>query len=73
MAVFPFRSHSKMRMKFKFLLPLIGWLVPTIIISLIMFKYDAPLTQAQYIGFTALLVSACVTYYIGIRQVLKGK
>jgi hypothetical protein len=60
-------------MKTKFFLPLIGWLVPTVIISLIMFKYDAPLTQAQYIGFTALLISACITYITGIKLVQKDK
>lgn len=60
-------------MKTKYLLPLIGWLVPTLIISLLMFKYDAPLTQAQYIGFTALLLSACITYIVGIRVVLQDK
>lgn len=60
-------------MKTKYLLPLLGWLIPTIIISLIMFKYDAPLTQSQYIGFTALLVSACITYFAGIKVVLKDK
>jgi hypothetical protein len=60
-------------MKFKYIAPLLLWLVPTVIISLIMFKYDAPLTNAQYIGFTALLISACVTYITGIRLVQKDK
>ncbi|MFN8281826.1 MAG: hypothetical protein U0U67_01325 [Chitinophagales bacterium] len=60
-------------MKFKYLTPLLAWLIPTIIISLIMFKYDAPLTNAQYIGFTALLISACITYITGIRLVEKDK
>lgn len=60
-------------MKIKYLLPLLGWLIPTIVISLIMFKYDAPLTQSQYIGFTALLISACITYIAGIKLVLKEK
>lgn len=60
-------------MKTKYLLPLLGWLIPTIVISLIMFKYDAPLTQSQYIGFTALLISACITYIAGIKVVLKEK
>lgn len=60
-------------MKTKYLLPLLGWLIPTIIISLIMFKYDAPLTQSQYIGFSALLISACITYIAGIKLVLKEK
>ncbi len=60
-------------MKFKYILPLLIWLIPTIIISLIMFKYDAPLTNAQYIGFAALLISACLTYITGIRLVEKDK
>jgi hypothetical protein len=61
------------KMKTKYFLPLIGWFVPTVIISLVMFKYDAPLTQSQYIGFTALLVSACLTYVAGVKVVLKDK
>jgi len=60
-------------MKFKYVLPLLAWLIPTIIISLVMFKYDAPLTKSQYIGFTALLISACLTYLTGIRVVQKDK
>jgi hypothetical protein len=60
-------------MKFKYLLPLLGWLIPTVIISLVMFRFDAPLTTSQYIGFTALLISACVTYLTGIRLVQKDK
>jgi len=60
-------------MKFKYLLPLIGWIVPTVVISVIMFKVDAPLTEAQLYGFIALLISACITYYVGIRQVLRDK
>lgn len=60
-------------MKLKYLLPLITWIVPTVIISLIMFNVDAPLTQAQNYGFIALLISACITYYLGIRQVMKDK
>ena len=60
-------------MKFNYLLPLIGWIVPTVIISVIMFKIDAPLTRAQLIGFIALLISACATYVVGIRLVMKDK
>jgi hypothetical protein len=60
-------------MKSKYLFPLIGWIVPTVIISLVMFKYDAPLTTSQYIGFTALLISACITYIVGVKVVVKDK
>lgn len=60
-------------MKIKYYLPLIGWIVPTVIISLVMFKLDAPLTPTQNIGFTALLISACVTYFLGIKVVEKDK
>jgi hypothetical protein len=60
-------------MKFRYFLPLIGWLVPTVIISVILFKVDAPLTPSQLVGFIALLVSACVTYAVGVRMVLKDK
>lgn len=60
-------------MKLKYLLPLISWIVPTIIISLVMFKLDAPLTTTQNYGFTALLVSACITYIIGVKIALKDQ
>jgi hypothetical protein len=60
-------------MKFKYMLPLITWIVPTVVISIIMFKVDAPLTKAQSYGFIALLISACITYYVGVWQVLKDK
>lgn len=60
-------------MKYKLFLPLIAWVVPTVVISLIMFKLDAPLTEAQNYGFITLLVSACITYGVGIRQALKEK
>lgn len=60
-------------MKFKYLIPLFVWLLPTVIISLLLFKYDAPLTQTQNIGFTALLISACATYITGILLVQKDK
>lgn len=60
-------------MKFKYVLPLLAWIIPTVIISLIMFKFDAPLTNSQYIGFTALLISACLTYLTGIKIVQKDK
>lgn len=58
-------------MKWKLILPLLTWLIPTIIISLVMFRLDAPLTQTQNYGFAALLISACITYLIGIKTALK--
>ncbi|MEZ5007398.1 MAG: hypothetical protein R2753_04495 [Chitinophagales bacterium] len=60
-------------MKIKYLLPLITWVIPTIIISLVMFKLDAPLTPTQNIGFAALLISACITYVVGVKIVMKDK
>lgn len=60
-------------MKFKYLIPLLTWLIPTVVISLVMFKLDAPLTEAQNYGFIALLVSACITYYTGIKLTLNDK
>lgn len=60
-------------MKLKYLLPLITWIVPTVVISAIMFKLDAPLTDTQFGGFVALLVSACITYIVGIKMTLKDK
>lgn len=60
-------------MKIKYLIPLITWVVPTIVISLVMFKLDAPLTPTQNIGFAALLISACITYIVGVQLALKDK
>lgn len=60
-------------MKFKYILPLLGWLIPTVVISLVMFKLDAPLTETQNYGFIALLVSACLTYLTGVKLVLGDK
>jgi len=60
-------------MKIKYLVPLITWIVPTVVISIIMFKLDAPLTEAQNLGFIALLTSACITYVVGVKLVLKDK
>ena len=59
-------------MKLKYFIPLITWLLPTIVISLIMFRTD-PLSKTQNIGFIALLVSACITYATGVKLVLKEK
>lgn len=60
-------------MKLKYLLPLITWVIPTIVVSLVMFKLDAPLTPTQNIGFAALLISACITYVVGVKIVMKDK
>ncbi len=58
-------------MKFKHVVPLITWVVPTVVISSIMFKLDAPLTPTQNIGFIALIVSACITYFVGVKLAMK--
>lgn len=60
-------------MKIKFIIPLLAWLIPTIITSIILFKVDAPLTKMQFSGFVTLLISACITYIVGIKLVLKEK
>jgi hypothetical protein len=59
-------------MKFKYFIPLLTWLIPTIIISIVMFQTE-PLTKIQYYGFTALIISSCLTYFTGLKLALKDK
>lgn len=58
-------------MELKHFYPLILFIVPTIIISIVLFVFvEAPGT-ATLIGFVILLVAACGTYYLGIWGALK--
>jgi hypothetical protein len=56
-------------MKFKFFVPLIGFIVPTILITLILFTLEPP-HISQRIGFIFLVLGACGSYYLGIKSVL---
>ncbi len=60
-----------MRLKYHF--PLIGFLVPTFVISTLMFVYRGCPPIDQLIGFYACVIGAAVTYYAGIHTVLKDK
>ena len=59
-----------MELKRKHFYPLILFVIPTIIIAIIMFVLDPP-SLSTLIGFIVLLITACGTYYLGIRGVLK--
>jgi EamA domain-containing membrane protein RarD len=56
-------------MKFKFFVPLIGFVVPTLIITAILFHLEPP-HISQKIGFCILMIAVCSTYYMGIKAVL---
>ena len=60
-------------MKLSYLYPLFGFIVPTVV-----FGYGLVIPRSCIagindltIGFTVTLISACVTYWIGLRNVLR--
>jgi hypothetical protein len=60
-------------MKLSYLYPLFGFIVPTVV-----FAYGLVIPRSCIagindltIGFTVTLVSACVTYWIGLRNALR--
>lgn len=61
-----------MTLKMKYFIPLITFVIPTIVITIVLFIIDTP-TLTIIIGFIVLLVAACLTYYLGIRAVLNEK
>ncbi len=60
-------------MKLWYHLPLVGFLVPTLVISTLMFICRECPPMDQLIGFYACVIGATVTYYAGIHTVLKDK
>jgi hypothetical protein len=60
-----------MKMTLKYFYPLFLLIVPTIVISTIMFMLDAPPPPSQLIGFYVLLLFTCVTYWVGIWSVME--
>ncbi len=58
-------------MEKKHFYPLILFLIPTLIISVILFTFEPP-SIAILIGFIALVVGACGSYYLGIRTALES-
>jgi hypothetical protein len=67
------KEHEEESMKFKYHVPLIGFLVPTFVISTLMFVYKECPPMDQLIGFYACVTGAIITYYVGIHTVLNDK
>jgi hypothetical protein len=60
-------------MKLKYHVPLLGFLIPTLVISTLMFVFRECPPIDQFIGFYACVIGATITYYVGIHMVLKDK
>lgn len=60
-------------MKLKYHLPILAFIIPTMIISTLMFVYKECPPVDQLIGFYFCVISATVTYYIGIKAVMNDK
>ncbi|MHA1466362.1 MAG: hypothetical protein ACTSQ2_14825, partial [Candidatus Heimdallarchaeaceae archaeon] len=74
---FPKTGYSNLEMKkmvytLKQFMPLITFVVPSIIISTILFIF-LPTEWYLIVGFVVLLVMASFSYYMGIKGVLKEK
>ena len=59
-----------MTLKFKYFIPLIMFVVPTLIITAFVFSIEAPGTLTL-LGYANLIISVIVTYYLGLRSVIK--
>lgn len=59
-----------MELKRKHFQPLILFVVPTIIITIVLFILEPP-SPTMLVGFIILLIAASATYYMGIRGVAK--
>lgn len=59
-------------LKLHYFVPLVLFIIPTIIISAVLFTFEPPSTLT-FIGFIALVVSAAGVYYMGIKRVLETK
>ena len=60
-------------MKLKYVYPLVGFVVPTVLIG---YGFVIPRSciagiNDLTIGFTVTIISACVTYWIGLRNALR--
>lgn len=60
-------------MKFKFFVPLITFIIPTIIITAILFMVTETPPLIHLVGLVILLIAACATYVIGINTVVKDQ
>lgn len=75
--VFPKSGYSNLEMKkmvytLKQFMPLLTFVVPSIIISTILFIF-LPTEWYLIVGFVVLLVMASFSYYMGIKGVLNEK
>lgn len=59
-----------MTLKFKYFVPLLTFLIPTLIITPIVWIFEAP-GILTILGFTILIISVVVTYYMGIKGVIE--
>jgi peptidoglycan/LPS O-acetylase OafA/YrhL len=59
-----------MELQLKHFYSLFLFVIPSIIISIVLFILDPP-SITIIIGFIVLMVFACLTYYLGIRGILK--
>ncbi len=59
-----------MKITFNYIKPLLIFIIPSIIITAILFYFE-PQTPTIIIGVCVLLTAACATYFLGIRSVLK--
>jgi|MudIll2142460700_1097286.scaffolds.fasta_scaffold1935498_1 hypothetical protein len=60
-----------MKMKLKYFYHLFLLIIPALVISTVMFILDAPPPPIQLAGFYILLFFTCITYWMGIRSVIK--
>jgi hypothetical protein len=60
-------------MKFKLFMPLLTFIIPTIIITAALFYFTEPPPPIQLGGLVLLLVGACGTYYMGIKKAIEDK
>lgn len=58
-------------MKFKHFVPLLIFIIPTIILTVALFVLTEPPPPIQLAGLVCLLIGACFTYYSGVKAVLK--
>lgn len=66
------KGQNCMELKFKHLKYLILFVIPTIIISSVLFILEPP-SVTILLGFIALIIAACVTYILGIREALNDR
>ncbi len=67
-------GDEKMTYTLKQFMPLITFVVPSIIISVILFVFiEPPPHWSMILGFVVLLIMASFSYFMGIKGILKEK